>query len=99
MILDESLFAATVIISSGTEVFHLHIAVEDLSSYNSAEETLSGLLDALDCLVGQLETNGRAHRELPIGSGVIYGDKSYTVDIQKSITKLERLADTWLKPR
>lgn len=55
------------------------------------------LVDALDALVGQLIESGRAHRELPTGTGVEYEGAQFRVLVEKEVPELGALADRWLR--
>jgi hypothetical protein len=62
-------------------------------------EAWANLVDALDALVGQLVETGWAHRELPVGDDVQYGDSTFLVSVEMERPELDAIADHLLGGR
>ena len=55
------------------------------------------LVDAVDNLVGELESSQRSHRHLPQGNNVRFKRGDYYVEVEKDVPHLSRLADELLR--
>ncbi len=80
-------------ITSGREVYRVAVRLE---RGPAGADGWALCLDALDALVGSLEESGRAYRELPQGEGVAHGDGLFTVEVERRVPELKRLADRLL---
>lgn len=92
----ETMPGLTLTLTSGRNVYTIEV---EYRRGAGDREVWMVVTDALDALFGTFMENGRAHRDLPIGSDVEYEGAFFRVEATREVPDLSDKADQLLNPR